>query len=99
MFADPVGTGPISSVFLVGDGDGLEDNPAAGGKQLIQGRKVHRQVGMADSLEHLDGDDLAEAALDMAVIGEEDCDPVRQPFFLHPPGSPVELFAGNRDAR
>ena len=54
---------------------------------------------MADSLEHLDGDDFAEAALDMAVIGEEDLDPVRQPFFLHPPGGPVELLAGNRDSR
>ena len=79
-------------VFLVGHGDHLQDNPAMRGKQAVEGFEINRQVAMADRLEHLDRDYLAEPALDMAVIGEEDLDPVVQALFPDPPGCPVVLL-------
>ena len=98
MLADPVGTGPVAGIFLVGHGDRLQGDPAAGGEQPVQSGKIDRQMGMAHRFQHLDGDNPAEPSLHMTVVGELDVDPVPKPLLLHPSCRPVILFPGHRDA-
>ncbi|KAI1692169.1 hypothetical protein Ddc_23783 [Ditylenchus destructor] len=61
----------------LGDGDGLQQRVAAGDQPITQGREVDRPVGLAHRLDHLDGDNAVELALDIAIVLQPQVDAIR----------------------
>ncbi|MNO69169.1 hypothetical protein D3C76_600190 [compost metagenome] len=82
---DEVDTAQILGVALIGYGDGLNEQAAAGSEQARQLAEVVRQEGVPHRLYHLDGDQLVEAPLQLAVILQQQGDAIPQPL----PGNPL----------
>jgi len=74
VFLNPVGVTAVGVVALVGDGDDLEGNAAAGFEEAVEGVEVGAVVGVADGFEHFDGDDAVVGAGGIAVVAEVEGD-------------------------
>ena len=92
-------------VPVVGQGDNLDGREAARLEVALDTLKVRVQVLVPDGLEHLDRDDLVEAALrvgwqlvNAAVIAEDDVDPIGEPRSGDLGACLEQLLVGHGDA-
>ena len=89
----------LDLVGAVVDHDRLQQHRAVVAQQLRAAAEVGREVLPADGLDHLDRDELVVAALEVAVVLEQDRHAILQPARAHALGREGVLFAGDRRGR
>src|SRR3546814_247903 len=79
-------------------GDGVVEEPAAGGQQRRQRREVRIDAGLADVLGHADrGDGLEIPAGEVAVVLEPDLDPVGEAGLFDALAGELDLLSADGD--
>ncbi len=77
---DEVDPAQVLGMALIGDSDGLNKQAPTGFEQARQLAKVVRQKGVTHRFDHLDGDQLVEPPLQLAVILQQQGDAIPEPL-------------------
>ena len=92
----------VDEGLVVGGGGGLrhgvEQHDAVGGEEAVGGAEEGRVLRQADVLEHADGDDVVEAALDLAVVLDAEAHAVGEAGGGGALGGDAVLLLGEGDA-